>query len=100
MSVTTATKHVGVGIPKVISLFEISDNNIWFVPSAISKRLKGTNKSAKLSYFLEAMKPFLTSGQTPYVEMRKFYKLNTNIMTTNRKSFVNTMVKIKEIIQD
>lgn len=100
MSVTTATKHVGVGIPKVISLFEISDNNIWFVPSAISKRLKGANKSAKLSYFLEAMKPFLTSGQTPYVEMRKFYKLNTNIMTTNRKSFVNTMVKIKEIIQD
>ena len=96
LSVTTATKHVGIGIPKVISLFEFSEERIWFVPSAIEKRLKGPDKSAKYLYFLETIKPFLTPGQNPYKVKKKFYMLNLNVITSARKYFVATLNKLKD----
>ncbi len=99
LSVSTATKHVGIGIPKVISLLEFSENCIWFVPSAIEKRLKGVDKSAKLSYFLETMKPYLIAGQDPYKKKAKFYRLNLNVITSSRTAFIKSLAKIKEIIE-
>lgn len=87
------------GIPKVISLLEFSENCIWFVPSAIEKRLKGVDKSAKLSYFLETMKPYLIAGQDPYKKKAKFYRLNLNVITSSRTAFIKSLAKIKEIIE-
>lgn len=93
--VSTRTKHVTIGILNVISLFEISENRMWFTPSRISSWLKGTNKSAKFQYFMEAMKPYVT---TNHKALDKFYIVNSNVMTTARKSFIETLKKVKDVI--
>ncbi|MBR4623945.1 MAG: hypothetical protein IKO56_00240 [Alphaproteobacteria bacterium] len=93
--VSTRTKHVTIGILNVISLFEISENRMWFTPSRINSWLKGTNKSAKFQYFMEAMKPYVT---TNHKALDKFYIVNSNVMTTARKSFIETLKKVKDVI--
>lgn len=93
--VSTRTKHVTIGIQNVISLFEISENRMWFTPSRIQNWLKGTNKSAKFQYFMEAMKPYVI---TNHKALDKFYIVNSNVMTTSKKSFIETLKKIKDVI--
>ncbi len=93
--VSTRKKHVTLGILNVISLFEISENRMWFTPSRINSWLKGTNKSAKFQYFMEAMKPYVT---TNHKALDKFYIVNSNVMTTARKSFIETLKKVKDVI--
>ena len=93
--VSTRTKHVTIGILNVISLFEISENRMWFTPSRINSWLKGTNKSVKFQYFMEAMKPYVT---TNHKALDKFYIVNSNVMTTARKSFIETLKKVKDVI--
>lgn len=93
--VSTRTKHVTIGIQNVISLFEISENRMWFTPSKIQNWLKGTNKSAKFQYFMEAMKPYVT---TNHKALDKFYLVNSNVMTTSKKSFLEALKKVKDVI--
>lgn len=94
----SATKQVSIGISKVIALFQMSDDSIWFVPSTLQSRLKGNNATAALSYFLELMRPFLTSGQSPYKNMRKFYRLDLGVITTRRTDFISALMKFKSTL--
>lgn len=94
-SYSTGTKHVGIGILNVISLFEISEDRMWFTPSLVEKRLKGDKKSAKFKYFMEAMKPYVVSK---HEKLNEFYIINLNVMTSAKKSFLDTLKAIKDVI--
>lgn len=94
----SATKQISIGISKLIALFQMSDSSIWFVPSILQSRMKGNNANAALSYFLELMRPFLIAGQSPYKDMRKFYRVDMSVITTRRTEFINALIKFKNTL--
>ena len=97
-STKTATKQVSIGIPGVVSLFQISTDSIWFTPSKLQTTLKGPKAKPALSYLLESLKDFLIKGQNPYKVMNKFYRLDFSVINTKRTEFISALSKFKEIV--
>lgn len=93
-SLSAGTKHIGVGILNVISLFEISEIDTWFVPVRVQRRLKDPS-NAKFQYFMAALKPYVISKNKA---LNEFYKINLNVMTSAKKSFLETLKKLKDVI--
>lgn len=97
-STKTATKQVSIGIPGVVSLFQISTDSIWFTPSKLQATLKSPKAKPALSYLLESLKDFLIKGQNPYKVMNKFYRLDFSVINTKRTEFISALSKFKEIV--
>lgn len=93
-SLSAGTKHIGVGIQNVISLFEISEIDTWFVPARVQRRLKDPS-NAKFQYFMAALKPYVISKNKA---LNEFYKINLNVMTSAKKPFLETLKKLKDVI--
>lgn len=93
-SISAGSKHITFGIKNVISLFEISEKDIFFIPSRIQRRLKDPS-NAKFQYFMAAMKPYVISKNE---KLNEFYKINLKVMTSAKKSFLETLKKLKDVL--